>query len=90
MAIIDIQDSNMTSEKRAISFLSNSVSEDINFLSSLKTALESVWKDSAGIVKRSEMQDKFDKLKAFSEEANVKSQNYMSQIIDELNIYVSK
>lgn len=90
MAIIDIQDSNMTSEKRAISFLSNSVTEDINFLSSLKTALESVWKDSAGTVKRSEMQDKFDKLKAFSEEANVKSQNYMSQIIDELNIYVSK
>lgn len=90
MAIIDIQDSNMTAEKRAISYLSNSVSENVALLSSLKTALESVWKDSAGTVKRSEMQEIFDKLKVFSEEANVKSQNYMSQIIDELNIYVSK
>ncbi len=90
MAIIDIQDSNMTSEKRAISFLSNSVSEDMNFLSSLITALESVWKDSAGTSKRTEMREKFAILKSFNEEANVKSQNYMSQIIDELNIYVSK
>lgn len=90
MAIIDIQDSNMTSEKKAISDLTNSVSSNIASLSSLKTALESVWKDSAGTDKREEMQGIFDKLTNYSEEANVKSQNYMSQIIDELNIYVSK